>query len=52
MVSLPGDAGHEAVGQSLLIAGVGVGALAAAALGRSVVHDLTSFMTQLTSFVP
>lgn len=36
----PNDAGHEAVGQALLIAAVGAGALGAAGLGLLIIGHL------------
>ena len=38
------DAGHETVGQALLIAGIGIGVLSAAQLGQVVVHSLNGLM--------
>lgn len=46
-----GDAGHEAVGQALLITAVGAGALTAAALGRLAIGHLESFLNTLTALV-
>ncbi len=45
------DAGHEAVGQALLITAVGAGALTAAGLGRLVIGHLETFLSTLTALV-
>ncbi|MDP9825539.1 hypothetical protein [Kineosporia succinea] len=47
----PEDAGHEAVGQALLIAAVSAGALTAVALGLSVVDNLQSFISRLSTYL-
>ena len=39
------DAGHEAVGQALLIAAVGAGALSSAALGLLIIGNLEYLVT-------
>jgi len=43
------DAGHEAVGQALLITAVGAGALATAALSRLIISNLDAFVSTLTA---
>jgi hypothetical protein len=44
------DAGHEAVGQALLIAVVGCGALGAAALGSLIIGNLEYLIATWNAF--
>lgn len=47
----PKDAGHEAVGQALLIAAVGGGALSAAALGLLIIGNLEYLLATWTALM-